>query len=338
VAITWVHLDSPSDDEATELLVSISQALGRSPHEIVRKHFERRRTDPAHAFPRLESHFGKYLFGHLYLPTSVDDGIPDFAELMIVSTFTECWTVLRLPEGQSSETADHQIIDEYRRRIEKARECVEESETCGVLLGRLLTVTVSELENALTITGLNIEECVEKLSSVNERHLNRAMKDEVPVIRKRATTIRHEVASLGTVVDELDRILQAIVDDQLDLHRELPDGTLREVFNEVTEIHLRDTQFRSRRLRVLHDEQLEQLQFVFDTITHLSNADEVISGRFMGAIASIMLMPTFIVGLYGMNFESMPELHWPGGYGFAVALIALVTVFQVWFFRRRRWL
>jgi len=39
-----------------------------------------------------------------------------------------------------------------------------------------------------------------------------------------------------------------------------------------------------------------------------------------------------------MNFEQMPEIHWPFGYGMAVVLIVLTTLFQVWFFRRRRWL
>jgi len=39
----------------------------------------------------------------------------------------------------------------------------------------------------------------------------------------------------------------------------------------------------------------------------------------LAAIASILLFPTFIVGLYGQNFDNMPELHWAlrllGGHG-----------------------
>jgi magnesium transporter len=49
-----------------------------------------------------------------------------------------------------------------------------------------------------------------------------------------------------------------------------------------------------------------------------------------------MLLPTFIVCLYGMNFDTMPELHWPIGYGFAALLIVTVTTFQVWYFRKKR--
>ena len=39
-------------------------------------------------------------------------------------------------------------------------------------------------------------------------------------------------------------------------------------------------------------------------------------------IASLLLFPTFIVGVYGQNFDHMPELHWRLGYVFSWALIA----------------
>ena len=51
-----------------------------------------------------------------------------------------------------------------------------------------------------------------------------------------------------------------------------------------------------------------------------------------------MLFPTFVVGLYGQNFEIMPELKWHYGYLFSFGIIAVSTALQVWFFRKRRWL
>src|SRR5213078_5218302 len=51
------------------------------------------------------------------------------------------------------------------------------------------------------------------------------------------------------------------------------------------------------------------------------------------AIASILLVPTFIVGLYGQNFlHHFPELHWRYGYLWSWALIISTTIVQfVWF-------
>jgi magnesium transporter len=57
------------------------------------------------------------------------------------------------------------------------------------------------------------------------------------------------------------------------------------------------------------------------------------------AIASILLVPTFIVGVYGQNFiKSMPELRWEYGYWWSWTLIIVATAAQVIYFRRKGWL
>ncbi|NWG19792.1 MAG: magnesium/cobalt transporter CorA [Chloroflexi bacterium] len=56
-------------------------------------------------------------------------------------------------------------------------------------------------------------------------------------------------------------------------------------------------------------------------------------------IASIILMTAaLIAGIYGMNFDVMPELHWPFGYAFALGLMMLASLALIVFFKRRRWL
>lgn len=61
--------------------------------------------------------------------------------------------------------------------------------------------------------------------------------------------------------------------------------------------------------------------------------------RRLTAIASLILVPTFIVGLYGQNFRDMPEFQWGvWGYVWSWGLIAAVTLLQLWYFRRKHWL
>ena len=56
-------------------------------------------------------------------------------------------------------------------------------------------------------------------------------------------------------------------------------------------------------------------------------------------ITSIVLMTdALIAGIYGMNFEFMPELHWQYGYPFALGLMLVLSVGLVTFFRWRKWL
>lgn len=55
-------------------------------------------------------------------------------------------------------------------------------------------------------------------------------------------------------------------------------------------------------------------------------------------IATIFIPLTFIAGIYGMNFENMPELKWPLGYAAIWLVMLLVTLGMVLFFRRKKWL
>ena len=56
------------------------------------------------------------------------------------------------------------------------------------------------------------------------------------------------------------------------------------------------------------------------------------------AIISTIFMPlTFIVGIYGMNFEHMPELKWPFGYLYVMLLMTGILVAMIAYFRHKKW-
>ena len=53
---------------------------------------------------------------------------------------------------------------------------------------------------------------------------------------------------------------------------------------------------------------------------------------------AIVAVPTMVAGIYGMNFDHMPELHWRYGYHAVLGLIALIMVGLYLNFKRNRWL
>jgi magnesium transporter len=55
-------------------------------------------------------------------------------------------------------------------------------------------------------------------------------------------------------------------------------------------------------------------------------------------IATLILLPTFITGLYGMNFKYMPELEWKYGYIFALGVMLVSVVSMLLFFKKKKWL
>ena len=58
----------------------------------------------------------------------------------------------------------------------------------------------------------------------------------------------------------------------------------------------------------------------------------------LAAYGALVAVPTMIVGIYGMNFEHMPELKWSYGYPLVVAIMAAIDGFLFWRFRKAGWL
>ena len=89
----------------------------------------------------------------------------------------------------------------------------------------------------------------------------------------------------------------------------------------------------------------QTIDSVRDTVTtaiHVSLATITISEsevtKRLAAYAALVAVPTMIAGVYGMNFENMPELKWEFGYPFAIWVMVLLDVVLYWRFRRAGWL
>ncbi|HJQ63567.1 MAG TPA: CorA family divalent cation transporter, partial [Burkholderiales bacterium] len=58
----------------------------------------------------------------------------------------------------------------------------------------------------------------------------------------------------------------------------------------------------------------------------------------LAAYAALVAIPTMIAGIYGMNFEYMPELNWTLGYPLAVGTMAAIDGYLFYRFRKAKWL
>lgn len=81
-----------------------------------------------------------------------------------------------------------------------------------------------------------------------------------------------------------------------------------------------------------------KVNFLLDATLGLINIEQNAIIKIFTVAAVAFLPPTLIASIYGMNFESMPELHWAHGYLFAIFLMILSAVVPIWYFRRRGWL
>ena len=81
-----------------------------------------------------------------------------------------------------------------------------------------------------------------------------------------------------------------------------------------------------------YDQQLTaKTSFLLDAIMGFINIDQNEVVRVLTVFSVVGIPPTFVVGLYGMNFKNMPEYGWQYGYQFGWAMIVLsVVVPLVW--------
>lgn len=81
-----------------------------------------------------------------------------------------------------------------------------------------------------------------------------------------------------------------------------------------------------------------KIQFLLDATLGLVTLEQNDIIKLFSVISVVLMPPTLIASIYGMNFKNMPELEWVFGYPMAVGLMLLAGVLPFLFFRWRRWL
>lgn len=102
--------------------------------------------------------------------------------------------------------------------------------------------------------------------------------------------------------------------------------------------YFRDVRDHVRRVSSLVEALRDVLSSVFEASTLLEQQRQGAITRRLAAWAAILAVPTAIAGIYGMNFEHMPELRWKYGYFLVVGLIVVICVFLYTRFKRSKWL
>ncbi|MBI1198391.1 MAG: magnesium transporter [Phenylobacterium sp.] len=166
-----------------------------------------------------------------------------------------------------------------------------------------------------------------------------SIEDEVLEVERRALDAflgREDVTHLFNLRQELMRFRRMLgpmeeVCARLE-HLNLPliDDQVRPYFRDVGD-HVRRVAGSAEALR-------DVLSSVFEVSNLFEQQRQGEITRRLAAWAGILAVPTAIAGLYGMNFEDMPELHWRYGYFAILVFIAIVCFVLYLAFRRARWL
>jgi len=82
---------------------------------------------------------------------------------------------------------------------------------------------------------------------------------------------------------------------------------------------------------------VNKVQLLLDATLGLINVDQNNIIKVLTIVSVVGVPPTLVASIYGMNFKNIPELDWPWGYPYGLALIALSAIIPLLWFKWRRW-
>jgi len=167
-----------------------------------------------------------------------------------------------------------------------------------------------------------LEKLSEKIDDLEERLIaepRRELLHEIHALKRSMIDLRKSVWPLREVVSGLERLESPLIKKSTGVF-------LRDVYDHAIQVIDTVESFR------------EILTSMVETyLSSVSNRmNEVM--KVLTIIATIFIPITFFVGVYGMNFEFMPEIKWRYGYAFVWAVIIAAVVTMLSYFRRKKWL
>ena len=344
-SLTWLERGDDGVDAIAAMVDRFELEAGLRLHWVARHHLVHgsgREDDP---FPRVEEHIG-YLFGIVYVPSNPNDTIAEFDELVFVATHDR--VIGSFKRSGNSVTTWSSLFDS----VSSDAIFTDQEQAGGRGLVRMMKTVVKQLladaehfsahlnrvadDSGIFSTGADFGNALDALEDISHRQ-RRELQSLASRNRDMVSRLRRQLPLMRRVIVETENILQRLANDEIDLKADV-NGAERQLFNREMEIFVADIHVDARHVTSLVSDIDDGLNLLVDYMKQLRQEESVSASRFTGAIASIMLVPTFIVGLYGQNFETIPELSWAKGYWFSWAVIVLVTVGQLIFFRRRRWI
>jgi len=206
------------------------------------------------------------------------------------------------------------IFDPVRERIRKGK-------------GRIRRMKADYLAYALADTLVDnyfviLEKLGEKIEGMEDELVTNPTPETlqtIHILKREMIFLRKSVWPLREVISSLERGESSLIDASTGIY-------FRDVYDHT--IQVIDT------VETLRDMVTGMLDVYLSSVSNRMN--EVM--KVLTIIATIFIPLTFVAGIYGMNFEFMPELKWHWGYFAALFVMVIIVVSMVFYFRRKRWL
>jgi magnesium transporter len=285
-------------DPDSDALALLESGLGLHPLALEDLRKRRQRT-------KLDTYPGQYVIVAHEAMDDGDDGHPALGELHLIAT---SGALVSIHWGESP--AVTQVRRLFANRIPGV------ADSTGSLLYTLL-------DSVADAYPLRMDRLSERIDGIEERIMagesQREALAEVLAVKRQLLELRRVISPLRDVANALlRRELEVVSIGTVPYYQDLYDHLVRV---------------------------LDSIDLYRDILASALDANLALASNSLNqvvkrltALTVILMVPTLITGIYGMNFRHMPELAWPLGYAFALGLMFLAVLGAVAFFRWRDWL
>jgi magnesium transporter len=302
MAATWIDLLDPSPEELRE----------KAPRELEETALRQILAAPQHEDeprPTLVGH-GDYVFGVFLVAVALpDEDSVYYQEIDLVLTHDTLLTVRKTPpEGRPA-------CD-----VAAVQKTVKPEDTAG-LAYRLLDEIAERYLDLVDALDDEIDELEDRVET-----------QPAALTRARISALRHDLLHIRRTLSPMRDAVRRVIDGTV----EVEDGP--EVFPRDVEVAFNAAYDKFLRATDGLDLARDLLAGVRDYQQAKIANDQNQVTKVLTVVASLVLFPTFVVGVYGQNFRRIPELHWGFGYAFSWGVIIVTTLAQLWFYRRKKWI
>ncbi len=207
------------------------------------------------------------------------------------------------------------VFDGVRERLAKGKGRIR-SRGADYLVFALLDAIVDHYFIVVEEISDKIEALEEMLISA-EPHEDTTL--EIQELKRTMLRIRRAVFPLREVVSRLEKGDKGLI-------HEHTINYIRDLYDHMIQV--------SENIEIYREMTWGLMDMYMTTISHKMN--EVM--KVLTIMASIFIPLTFLAGVYGMNFENMPELEWKYGYPAILLIMLILFIGMMVYFKRKRWL
>ena len=260
-----------------------------------------------HQRPKIEE-YGDSLFAVMHTIETDDDGEFVIGE---VDVFVGTNYVLSVRRGT------RHGFQEVRARCEREPQLLKEGS--AFVLYALADNVVDRYFPILEAIGTEIEEIEDRIFDKHDLAASRAIIEDLYSLKRRLVMLQHHIAPLLEGISKFTggRIPSICVGMQ---------AYFRDVYDHLDRI-----------VRTIEGRREMIVTAIQVNLGMISLAENEVTKR-LGSFAALFAVPTMIAGIYGMNFQSIPELHYQYGYPVCLAVMLLIDVGLYWRFKKANWL